>query len=191
MKSSRVSSKAESAFVTRLLPLSRWAQSLALLLIAASPFVVYHGSTSGQALQASPEPAAPIVIASEVLGHATPITVEDPELALGRVTIMPGAAIPLHHHPGTQIGVVVQGTLTYVVESGTVELLRADQPESGPHLLAPGETIQVEIGDALIESPGAVHQGRNEGTTPVVIYLSTLFPADAPRSITDAATPTP
>jgi quercetin dioxygenase-like cupin family protein len=103
---------------------------------------------------------------------------------------MPGALIPLHFHAGTQIGVVVQGELTYSVFSGEVALHRADRPAEAPEIITAGETVVVYPGDALVESPGSLHQGGNDGIVPVVIYLSTLFPADAPRSILAEATPT-
>lgn len=157
------------------------------LTISVSGLFVFGESTPSLAFQATPV-ASQIVIASEVLGHATPVAVEDPELSLGRVTIMPGAVIPAHHHPGTQIGVVVQGTLTYTVFTSDVELHRADGRSES---IRAGETVLVHVGDALVESPSAVHQGRNEGDLPVVIYLSTLYPAGAPMSTIDQLTPTP
>ena len=45
------------------------------------------------AQHAAPEAATPAAITSEVLGRATPVTVENPELSLGRVTVMPGAVL--------------------------------------------------------------------------------------------------
>jgi quercetin dioxygenase-like cupin family protein len=51
--------------------------------------------------------------------------------------------------------------------------------------------VIVRVRDALIEPPGSVHQGRNAGDEPLVIYLSTLFPAGAPRAILVDATPAP
>lgn len=136
-------------------------------------------------------PTSPIVIASEVLGRATPAPVADAELGLGRVTIMPGAAIPIHYHAGTQISVVVQGELTYTVFTGQVAWHRAGEPDAAPTMIEPGHTVVVRVGDALVESPSSVHQGRNDGEAPLVIYLSTLFPADAPRAIVVDATPAP
>ena len=144
---------------------------------------------ASQAYQATP--ATSEVIASEVLGRATPAPVENPELALGRVTIMPGAAIPIHYHAGTQIGVVVQGELTYSVFSGAVAWRRAGVQGAGTEIIRPGQTVTVRVGEALIEPPGSVHQGRNAGNEPLAIYLSTLFPAGAPRAILVVATPAP
>ena len=116
---------------------------------------------------------------------------DNPELALGRVTVMPGAVLPVHFHPGTQIGVIVQGQLTYSVYTGQIIWYRADAPATEPDIIRPGETVVVHPGDALVESPDSIHQGRNNGREPLVIYLSTLFPADAPRAVIVEASPVP
>jgi quercetin dioxygenase-like cupin family protein len=143
------------------------------------------------AQHATPEAVGPVAITSEILGRAAPVTVADPELSLGRVTVMPGAVLPVHYHPGTQIGVVVQGELTYTVFTGEIEWYRGDDPTRAPLMIGPGETVVVRPGDALVESPESIHQGRNNGAVPLVIYLSTLFPTDAPRAIVVAASPVP
>lgn len=159
-------------------------------LVLGSALLVQINAPGSLALQATPDPA-PVVITSEVLGRASPAAVENPELALGRVTIMPGAVIPVHYHAGTQIGVVVQGALTYTVFTGEIAWHRGDDPTAAPYQIGPGETVIVRPGDALVESPGSIHQGRNDGDVPLVIYLSTLFPTGAPRSIVVDATPVP
>jgi quercetin dioxygenase-like cupin family protein len=144
------------------------------------------------ALQPDGTPVATVsAISNEVLVHASPAAAANPELALGRVTLLASAVLPPHYHPGTQIAVVVQGTLTYTVFSGTIELFRHGSASAEPEVIAAGETVEVRSGDALIETPGAIHQGRNIGVTPVVIYLSTLFPADSPRAVIVDATPVP
>jgi quercetin dioxygenase-like cupin family protein len=148
-------------------------------------------SSISLAQRATPEASTPVAITSEVLGRTAPVTVENPELALGRVTVMPGAVLPVHYHPGTQIGVVVQGDLTYTVFTGEIAWHRSDDPTGQARMIGPGETVVVRPGDALVETPRSIHQGRNNGTVPLVIYLSTLFPKDAPRAIVVEATPIP
>ena len=148
-------------------------------------------SPNSQAQHATPEATVPAAITSEILGHAAPVAVANPELSLGRVTVLPGAVLPVHYHAGTQIGVVVQGELTYTVFTGKIEWHRGGDPTGKPHLIGPGETVVVGPGDALVESPKSVHQGRNNGAVPLVIYLSTLFPTGAPRAIVVEATPLP
>ena len=166
-----------------------------LLVAAVTMFgialVVQDRTPVSFAQHATPPASSPVVIASEVLGRAVPVAIEDSELALGRVTIMPGAVIPAHYHPGTQIGVVVQGELTYEVFTGEIAWHRGDDPAGKPSVIGPGETVVVRPGDALVETPGSIHQGRNAGDGPLVIYLSTLFPVDAPRSVIVDATPVP
>lgn len=161
----------------------------ALLLGIAS--LAQGNSTSSLAQHATPAAAAPVTISSEVLGRAAPVAVDDPELSLGRVTVMPGAVLPVHYHEGTQIGVVVQGELTYTVFTGEIALYRGDDPAAEPYIIRPGETVVVRAGDALVEAPGSIHQGSNAGDVPLVIYLATLFPTGAPRSIIVDATPVP
>ena len=153
--------------------------------------VSVNNASLSLAQHATPEAAPPVAVTSEVLGRALPVTVENPELALGRVTVMPGAVLPVHYHPGTQIGVVVQGELTYTVFTGEINWYRGDDPTGEPHMVRPGETVVVRLGDALVESPDSTHQGRNDSSVPLVIYLSTLFPADGPRAIVVQATPGP
>jgi len=158
-----------------------------LALILISPRTPYPSL----AQSATPDAATPVAITSEVLGRAVPVAVENPELALARVTVMPGAVLPVHYHPGTQIGVVVQGELTYTVFTGEIAWYRGDGPPGEPQMIGQGETVVVRPGDALVESPDSIHQGRNNSTVPLVIYLSTLFPVDAPRAIVTEATPVP
>ena len=58
-------------------------------------------------------------------------------------------------------------------------------------MIGPGEIVVVRPGDALVEYSESIHQGRNDCAVPVVDYLVTLFPTDAPRAIVVAATPVP
>jgi mannose-6-phosphate isomerase-like protein (cupin superfamily) len=81
--------------------------------------------------------------------------------------------------------------LTYTVFTGEISWYRGDDPTGEPQVIGPGQTVVVRTGDALVESPDSIHQGRNESAVPLVIYLSTLFPADAPRAIVVDATPVP
>jgi quercetin dioxygenase-like cupin family protein len=152
--------------------------------------LLLHGELSASLAEpATPAPMPAEVIASEVLGRATPAVIASPELALRRVTIMPGAVIPVHRHPGTQVSAVVQGDLTYTVFTGAVAWYHGDDPTGLPAMINPGQTVTVRAGDTLVEPPDAIHQGRNIGSVPITIYLSTLFPAGAPGSILVEATP--
>ena len=162
--------------------------------------LVGGGAAWGDARQATPPAGTPELIAlpgvaGAVLGRGRPAAVPQLELAVGQVTIAPGATIPPHEHPGTQVAVIVAGELAYTVLSGEVALTRGDRPAVGgtpvaADAIVAGQTVVLRMGDSVVEQPGALHTARNAGTEPVVIILSTLFEPGAPRTIFVAATPT-
>jgi quercetin dioxygenase-like cupin family protein len=165
------------------------AMVITVFVVVLAVLVTAGGTGESLAQQATPGAAAPAVISNEVLAATAPEAVAEPELSLSRVTIMPGAVLPVHTHPGSQIGAVVQGELTYTVFAGSAKLYRAGAENGEPEIVAEGDTVVALPGDVLVESPGEVHQARNVGATPVVIYLSSLFPTGAPRSTIVEATP--
>jgi quercetin dioxygenase-like cupin family protein len=96
---------------------------------------------------------------------------------------MPGSALASHHHPGTQIGYIAGGTLTYSVETGSVKVMTG--PSDDPTLVrrtGAGETGRIHSGRWIVEQPDENHHAANRGSSPVVIYLAT-FPDGAPPSI--------
>ena len=141
------------------------------------------------ARQATPAAGAPAAglpgVTSEVLGRTDPAEALGRELALGRVTLAPGAVIPPHEHPGTQLATIVAGELTYTVLTNEVQLARASAgggTAAATEGIAAGETVAIRPGDVVVEVPGAIHTARNNGDEPVVILLSTLFPIGATRT---------
>lgn len=106
-------------------------------------------------------------------------------LALSRVTIPPHTQLALHRHPGTQIAYIQTGTLTYTVKRGSVPVYRgaADQHARLVRRVAGGQTGSVHAGEWVIERPGSVHFGANNGDHSLVILLATLFTNGSPPSI--------
>ncbi len=105
-------------------------------------------------------------------------------MRLSRVTVPAGASLALHHHPGTQISNIEQGTLTYTVKTGQVRVMRGDA--STPKLvrtIRAGQTAGIRAGQWIVEQPNVIHQAANRGTTDVVITIATLFPDGAPLSV--------
>lgn len=74
-----------------------------------------------------------------------------PEISILKVTIPPGAELPLHLHPVINAGYMLRGELT------------AMTPE--------GEELHLKAGDTIIEVVNKAHYGRNAGTEPVEIVL--------------------
>ncbi|MBA3416237.1 MAG: hypothetical protein H0U10_13530 [Chloroflexia bacterium] len=159
---------------------------IALALTIAIPMLNQVGAQTGTPTTVPP------AVTSQVFAEASPVVVTDPELAIAVVRVEPGAAIAPHVHPGTQIGAIAAGELTYSVLTGQVMIRRGGEAAASPATpVRAGETVVLVAGDAVIENPGAAHQARNDGDETVVIWLSTMFPAGAPRSAAVAATPGP
>lgn len=162
------------------------------LAIAAIGLVVAISSLGGVRAEAGSGGTATPSVTSRVFAEASPVPVADPLLAVAEVRLDPRATIPPHVHPGTQIGVIAAGDLTYTVLTGEVIIRPANATDDEPsRVVRAGETVVLGVGDAVIENPGAAHRARNDGDEPVVIWLSTLFPSDAPRAIPVEATPSP
>jgi mannose-6-phosphate isomerase-like protein (cupin superfamily) len=93
-----------------------------------------------------------------------------------------------------QIARIESGVLTYTVIHGEVPVTRASGPGTpGPvEVLRDGQTTKLYPGDWVVERPGVIHYGWNQGSEPVVILASTLLTAGAPPSqaVNDLGTPT-
>ena len=114
-----------------------------------------------------------------------PVGAKGRTLGLSRVTIPPHVQLARHHHAGTQIAYVQRGTLTYFVKTGAVTVFRgaADQHPRVVRRVTAGKTGRVFAGEWVIEQPHVIHFGANNGSTPVVILLATLFTNGSPPSI--------
>jgi quercetin dioxygenase-like cupin family protein len=78
---------------------------------------------------------------------------------LQQFSIDPGATVPEHSHPHEQLGVVVRGTLTFLVDGEE-------------HPVGPGDTYHLAGGEA--------HAAENRGDEPVVGYDVFSPPRDDP-----------
>jgi quercetin dioxygenase-like cupin family protein len=128
---------------------------------------------------------APVTVVREPLAQAVaPAGAPGKTLGLSRVTVMPGTELASHHHPGTQIARIENGTLTYSVETGSVKVMKgsADDPTLVRRIKA-GQTGRIRAGQWIVERRTEVHHAANHGTVPVVIYLATLFTTGAPPSL--------
>ena len=160
-----------------------------LLLPVAGLALVASGFGAGIAVTATAagEDPAPVTVTRQSLAEvAGPTGAPNRTLGLSRVIVMPGAVLARHHHPGSQLGYVAEGVLTYTVESGRARLLEGpgDDPEV-IEVVEPGETVKVRPGQWLQEEQGEVHHARNAGDVPIVIYIATLLKTGKPAAIPD------
>ena len=153
--------------------------------VIVTAVVVTTGFQIAEAVAAPQAPSAPVTVTREPLASAGhPRGAPRRTLGLSRVTVMPGTTLALHHHPGTQIGYVDSGVLTYTVEQGRARLMAGtgDDPRL-VRVIRAGQTAKVHPGQWLIEQPTDHHHAQNRGTVPVIIYLATLFEDGEPASI--------
>lgn len=76
-----------------------------------------------------------------------------PQVTILRITIPPGARLPLHHHPVINAGVLLEGRLRVVAASG--------------------QMLELKAGDPIVEMVNTAHYGTNPGPGPariVVVY---------------------
>lgn len=119
----------------------------------------------------------------QILAETNPTTSPGQALLLTRVVVPAGQTLAPHTHPGPQMAVISEGVLTYSVISNQVTVTRAAGTATAKtETVAAGSTTELRAGDVVSEATGMQHTARNAGTTPVVIYLSSLFPQGAPAS---------
>jgi quercetin dioxygenase-like cupin family protein len=118
------------------------------------------------------------------LGQATTVAqAPGHTLGLARVVIPAHAKLPLHTHPGTEIARIEEGTLTYTVESGFVDVMRGELPGAKVvRRIGPGQTGLLRKGDWIVEQPDLIHDAANRTSKRIVVSLATMFPTGAPAS---------
>ncbi|MEH2025388.1 cupin domain-containing protein [Nostoc sp.] len=119
-------------------------------------------------------------VTREVLASGYPTQDKKQILELVRYTIAARAKLPTHTHPGMQIERVEAGTLTYTVVEGEAKVTKANGTEL---ILQKGKTIQLTVGDSLVESAGMVHYGENQTNKPIILLSASLFNANQPKAI--------
>lgn len=89
-----------------------------------------------------------------------------PEISILRISIPPGAQLPVHQHPLINAGVLISGELTVVTQEQ--------------------KTLQLKAGDPIVEVVDTWHYGKNEGTVPADIIVFYAGTPDKPLSIKEA-----
>jgi len=146
---------------------------LPLAILAFGSVVVNSQETS------SPNPYTQSVT-REVLANGYPTQDQKQILELVRYTIAPKTKLPPHIHPGMQIVRIEAGTLTFTVLKGEAKVTKANRRQL---ILKAGETIELTVGESLVESAGMVHYGQNKTDSPVILLSASLLDANQPKAI--------
>lgn len=125
--------------------------------------------TAVTALTVAPlAPAAPAGVDVETLSKNT---VDGMDYIVTRITVAPGAGTGWHYHPGDVFGYISEGTMTHwnvgAGDGGCVVDAVYDA----------GAPVKEGIG------AGFVHNGRNQGSTPLVMEVVYINPVGTPLSV--------
>jgi quercetin dioxygenase-like cupin family protein len=142
--------------------------------------ILAFGSVVANSQQTSSPNTYTQSVTRKVLASGYPTPAQKQILELVRYTIAPRTKLPTHTHPGMQIEQVEAGTLTYTVVEGEAKVTKANGTEL---ILKKGKTIELTVGDALVEAAGMIHYGENKTNKPVILLSASLFDANQPKAI--------
>jgi quercetin dioxygenase-like cupin family protein len=107
---------------------------------------------------ALPAPAHAVVVTHNATGTVARVAGVS-EVRVTKFELAPGGAFPWHQHPGPVWVVVTKGTLTFYTAACDAQPYTA--------------------GSAFFDPGDLTHTARNEGSEPVEVIATFMFPADA------------
>ncbi|MGW2600853.1 cupin domain-containing protein [Streptomyces klenkii] len=131
---------------------------------------VFFVATAGFCLPSDASSSAPIIkeVAQGTQAGPVEVAVSGPvQVNFREITIPPGGSTGRHCHHGQLVGVVKSGTLTHYAP------------------VYPGGVHVYRTGDSITEGRGYVHEGRNEGSAPLVLWATYMTPEGKPLAETD------
>ncbi len=101
---------------------------------------------------------------------------EPAAVAVYRLIMEPGSAIPTHPHPGFEVVVVEAGSASYLTQEGPpIQVIRGGdtETEATPEMAGPGTEATTETGDSAIFPAGNISDTRagDEGVTLLIFEL--------------------
>ncbi|MDP9358226.1 MAG: hypothetical protein M3Q71_11030 [Chloroflexota bacterium] len=101
---------------------------------------------------------------------------EPAAVAVYRLIMEPGSAIPTHPHPGFEIVVVESGSASYLTQEGPpIQVIRSGdtETEGTPEMAGPGMEATTQTGDSAIFPAGNISDTRagDEGVTLLIFEL--------------------
>jgi quercetin dioxygenase-like cupin family protein len=105
-----------------------------------------------------PTPVHAVMVAPSDMGTTAGMA-EVTEIRMVRFELEPGGAFPWHQHPGPVWVVVTRGTLTFYTQTCAAQAF--------------------PTGSAFFDPGNLTHTARNEGTEPVEVLATFMFPANA------------
>jgi quercetin dioxygenase-like cupin family protein len=123
---------------------------------------------------ATPQATDTTGVAKEILGQGASAVAPDRVLLLQRRTFAPGSDSGAHPAAGPTVLFVDSGTVEFTVDEGAALLTRQGATES--KLVAAGNEVDLEQGDAVFYDAGVVHDVANAYDDPAVTLEARLNP---------------
>ena len=150
----------------------------ALALVLVIPFI----TLSARAQEATPDAeegtGLPPGVSIAPVTQVAPIELpgEPAAMAVYRLIMEPGSAIPTHPHPGFEVVVVEAGSASYLTQEGpAIQVIRGGGTAiaATPEMAGPGTEATTETGDSAIFPAGNVSDTRagDEGVTLLIFEL--------------------
>lgn len=86
-----------------------------------------------------------------------------PEITILRISIAPGARVPLHFHPVINAGVLLTGQLKIETANGAL--------------------LHLKVGESIVEIVNMAHYGINDGAVPAEIIVVYAGSVDLPVTV--------
>jgi quercetin dioxygenase-like cupin family protein len=99
-----------------------------------------------------------------------------------RITLQPGASVPMHTHPGPEFGRVENGVLTVRVEGDVViaQATVSGTPQA-PRVPPVGQEFDLVTGDQIVYPAGVPFSFANRTPDPVSVITAIVLPAGSGR----------
>ncbi len=178
----------------------RFLALLVPILVGAALGSIAAGSAAPARSQGAATPApdgAPASPLREVLFQAALEELPQPPavIRLVRITLEPGASVPLHTHPGPEFGRVESGTLTVLVDGEAVIAEGGDGDTPQQARVPPvGEAFDLTAGDQIVYPSDVPFGFANRGQETTSVLAALIVPAGSgrpPASSWVDGTPTP
>ncbi len=155
----------------------------ALALVLAIPLLAMSARAQESTPAAEEGAGLPPGISIAPVTQVAPVELpgEPAAMAVYRLIMEPGSAIPTHPHPGFEVVVVEAGSASYLTQEGpAIQVIRAafgggmvGETAATPEMAGPGTEATTETGDSAIFPAGNISDTRagDEGATLLIFEL--------------------
>jgi len=150
---------------------SVWLLALAAALLSGA-VIAQEASPAAEEDMLELPPGVALAVVAQIAPVALP---ETAVLYVFRLTLEPGAQIPVHPHPGMEIAIVEEGSGSIRTTDGpAAQLIRGGVEGASPETYGPGEELLFTAGDIVVVPAGNMSDahGGDEGGSALVFEFA-------------------